>query len=40
MAEAGRVKPVIDRVFRLEETASALAHIEAGHVHGKVVVAM
>ena len=35
---AGSVKPVIDRVFPLEQAREALAHVEAGHATGKVVV--
>lgn len=38
MVASGSVKPVIDRVFPLEETADAVAHVEAGHTRGKVVV--
>ncbi|MGY1948387.1 NAD(P)-dependent alcohol dehydrogenase [Nocardia asiatica] len=35
---AGRINIHIDRVFPLEETAVALAHVGAGHALGKVVV--
>jgi NADPH:quinone reductase-like Zn-dependent oxidoreductase len=38
LVESGRVKPVIDRVFPINETAAALRHIETGHARGKVVV--
>jgi NADPH:quinone reductase-like Zn-dependent oxidoreductase len=38
LMEAGKVKPVIDRRFPLEETADALRHYEAGHMQGKVVI--
>ncbi len=38
LAEAGSLRPVIDRTFPLEETADALSYIDSGHVHGKVVV--
>ena len=36
--EAGTVKPVIDRIFPLEEAAAAVKHLGDGHVLGKVVV--
>jgi NADPH:quinone reductase-like Zn-dependent oxidoreductase len=38
MVAAGSVKPVIDRVYPLEETAAALSYVEAGHARGKVVI--
>lgn len=38
--EAGALKPVIDRVYPLRETAAALARIEGGHVRGKIVIAI
>jgi len=38
LMQAGKVKPVIDRCFPLEETAEALRHYEAGHMQGKVVI--
>jgi NADPH:quinone reductase-like Zn-dependent oxidoreductase len=34
----GSVRPVIDRVVPLEDTADAMAYVEAGHARGKVVV--
>jgi NADPH:quinone reductase-like Zn-dependent oxidoreductase len=34
----GQVKPVIDKHYRLSEAAEALAYLEKGHAHGKVVV--
>ncbi len=38
LMEAGRVKPVIDRCFPLEETAEAFRHYAAGRMQGKVVI--
>jgi NADPH:quinone reductase-like Zn-dependent oxidoreductase len=38
MTATGSVKPVIDRVFPLEETAAAVAYVETGHARGKVVI--
>ena len=38
LIEAGRVRPVIDRRYRLEEISQAIAYLEQGHTRGKVVV--
>jgi alcohol dehydrogenase len=38
--EAGKVKPVIDRVFAFDEAIEALQYLEAGRAKGKVVVAV
>ena len=35
---SGDLTPVIQETFSLSATASAVALVEAGHVHGKVVV--
>ena len=35
---AGKVKPVIDRSFSLDEVAAALRHVDDGHARGKVLV--
>ncbi len=45
LIEAGKVRPVIDRTFALDETADAIRHCEGekhrpGHARGKVVVTM
>jgi NADPH:quinone reductase len=37
---AGRIRPVIDRVFAFEELAAAKAHMEANRHVGKIVLAM
>lgn len=34
----GRLRPVIERTYPLSDAASALAHVDAGHTVGKVVV--
>jgi NADPH:quinone reductase-like Zn-dependent oxidoreductase len=38
MVEAGQVRPIVDRTFRLDEAVAALQHIAAGHARGKVVL--
>jgi NADPH:quinone reductase-like Zn-dependent oxidoreductase len=35
---AGKLKPVIDRTYPLEDAAQALRDIEAGHARGKVII--
>ena len=40
MIAAGKLKPVIDRVYDLKETADAVRHVEEGHARGKVIVAV
>ena len=38
LAAEGHVTPVIERTFRLSDARAALAHVDAGHTVGKVVV--
>jgi NADPH:quinone reductase-like Zn-dependent oxidoreductase len=38
LIEAGKVRPVIDRTYRLSETADAMRYLEEGHARGKVVI--
>jgi NADPH:quinone reductase-like Zn-dependent oxidoreductase len=38
LVEAGTLRPVVDRVFPLADTAKAMSHLADGHVRGKVVV--
>ncbi|RST48104.1 NADP-dependent oxidoreductase [Variovorax sp. MHTC-1] len=38
LIDAGFIRPVIDRVFRFEQTNEALAYVEAGRAKGKVVI--
>ena len=38
LIEAGTIRPVVDREYRLEDAADALAYLGEGHAKGKVVV--
>jgi len=38
LVESGKLTPVVDRTYPLEQTGDALAYIERGHARGKVVV--
>ena len=38
LMESGKVTPVIDRTYRLDEAAQAVAYVAAGHTRGKVVI--
>lgn len=38
LTEAGKVRPVIDRRYPLQEVPQAMAYLEAGHASGKVVI--
>jgi NADPH:quinone reductase-like Zn-dependent oxidoreductase len=38
MLEAGKIRPVIDRTYKLAETADAIRYMEQGHVKGKLVI--
>jgi NADPH:quinone reductase-like Zn-dependent oxidoreductase len=38
LIEAGKVKPVIDRTYSLNEAPDAIRYLEEGHARGKVVI--
>ena len=38
LLEAGKVVPVIDRYYPLNETAAAIRYLEKGHARGKVII--
>jgi NADPH:quinone reductase-like Zn-dependent oxidoreductase len=38
LIEAGKVRPVLDRAFALDETAKAIDYVTDGHARGQVVV--
>lgn len=40
LIEAGKVTPVIDRTYPLEQTPEALSYAAQGHVRGKVIITM
>jgi NADPH:quinone reductase-like Zn-dependent oxidoreductase len=40
LLDAGRIRPVIDKVFPFEQAKDALAYLEKGRAKGKVVVQM
>ena len=40
LIEAGKVVPVIDRTYPLNETPAALSHYGGGHARGKVIIAV
>ena len=37
---AGKLTPVIDRTYKLSETAEAMRYFEEGHARGKIVITM
>ena len=40
LMQSGKVRPVIDRTYRLEQTADAVRYMEEGHARGKVVITL
>jgi Zinc-binding dehydrogenase len=40
LADAGAIRPVLDRVFPFESVKDAMAYVESGRAKGKVVVTM
>ncbi|MEA2487156.1 MAG: hypothetical protein QOF16_810, partial [Actinomycetota bacterium] len=40
LIEAGRIRPIVDRTFSLDEVPKAISYLIEGHVRGKVVIAV
>ena len=38
LIEAGKIRPIIDKVFSFEQVNAAMSYVEAGRTKGKVVV--
>jgi NADPH:quinone reductase-like Zn-dependent oxidoreductase len=38
LLEAGKIKPVIDKRYKLSEVAKAFNYFQEGHAQGKVVI--
>lgn len=40
MMQSGKVKPVIDRTYKLDQVPDAIRYLEEGHARGKVIIAV
>ena len=40
LMQSGKIKPVIDRTYKLSEVPDAVRYVEEGHARGKVVITM
>jgi NADPH:quinone reductase-like Zn-dependent oxidoreductase len=38
MMETGKLNPVIDRTYKLDQVPEAIRYLEEGHARGKVVI--
>jgi len=40
MMQAGTIKPVIDRTYKLDQLPDAIRYLEEGHARGKVIISV
>jgi NADPH:quinone reductase-like Zn-dependent oxidoreductase len=40
LLQSGKIKPVIDRTYKLSEVPDALRYLEQGHARGKVIISV
>jgi NADPH:quinone reductase-like Zn-dependent oxidoreductase len=40
LVEPGKVRPVIERTYKLNETPEAMRYLAEGHARGKLVIAV
>ncbi len=40
LSEAGKIRPIVDKVYPLDQTADAVAHVGDGHAQGKTIITM
>jgi NADPH:quinone reductase-like Zn-dependent oxidoreductase len=40
MIEAGKIKPVVEKVYPLTQISEAMSHLGTGHAQGKIVLRM
>ena len=40
LMQSGKMKPVIDRTYKLSEVPAAIAYLEEGHARGKVIISV
>jgi NADPH:quinone reductase-like Zn-dependent oxidoreductase len=38
LIQSGKIKPIIDRTYKLSEAKDAFAYLEQGHARGKVII--
>ena len=38
LMQAGKLRPVIERTYNLDDAPEALRHLDGGHARGKVVI--